>query len=165
MDASNYNSPGIEEIYERYADMLFRIAYASLLSKEDAEDAVQEAYAKYMENRPAFREKEHEKAWFVKVTINKCRDIKRRRSIRAYTPLEEIAEIPSWDPETTGALEEVLALPQKYKTAIILFYFEEFSVNDISQALGLTKSAVKMRLARGREFLKDKLSRKEYENV
>lgn len=161
MDAPNYKTPSIEDAYDRHADMLFRIAYSVVLSKEDAEDAIQEVFAKYVKNAPAFREREHEKAWFVRVTINQCRDTQRRRAIRSYTPLDEIIETPVADNKSASVLEQVLLLPSKYKTAIILYYFEDFSVENIAKALRITKSAVKMRLARGREYQKNEITKGE----
>ena len=164
MDASINRTPGIEEIYDRYANLLFRLAFSLLLSKEDAEDAVQEVFIKFVVKKPAFNDVEHEKAWFVRVTINLCHDLQRRRKIRSYTPLEEISEIPHGEEKSYSMLEDVFELSEKYKTVILLHYFEDFSVEEIADILKISKSAVKMRLKRGRDLLKGKLE-KEYEYV
>ncbi len=159
MGALVYATPSVEELYDRYADMLFRLAYSALFSKEDAEDAIQEVFSKYLKKMPYFSESEHEKAWFIRVTVNQCRDIRRRRAIRGYTPLEEMTESPTYENDSAAILEQVFALPDKYKTAIILHYFEEYSVADIASALKITKSAVKMRLSRGRDLLKTEIDK------
>lgn len=157
MDPLNYQTSEIAIMYDKYADMLFRVAYAELLSREDAEDAISDVFYKMMKKAPKFLNAEHEKAWLIRVTINQCRDLQRKRAIRSYTPLEEIAELPSVQKTEYFVLEEVLSLPEKYKIVLILFYFEELKIEEIASALKISKAAVKMRLARGRESLKDKM--------
>lgn len=154
-----FTSPLVETVYEKYADMLYRTAYSLLLSLHDAEDATAEVFVKYIKNRPSFNDSEHEKAWLLRVTVNTCHDIQRRRTVRTYTPIDELAAVlPAEDTSAkTDVLESVLALPEKYRVCVILHYFEDFSVEQIAKALGLTKSAVKMRLARAREMLKKEL--------
>ena len=144
----------ISTAYNKYADMLFRIAYSITLSMDDAQDAVHEVFVTYLGKLPDFKDSAHEKAWFIKVTINKCRDHLRRRKVRSYTPLEEVAEIPAESIGSRDAFEEVLKLPEKYKIVILLHYFEGYGISEISQLLGISSSAVKMRLARGREMLR-----------
>ncbi len=145
----------VTALYDRYAAIVFRISYAELLSREDAEDAVQEVFFKYMDKLPSFQDEEHEKAWFIRVTINQCRDVWRRKKLRRYTPLEEIVHLPAKEQENS-MLPLILELPEKYKTPILLHYLEGFRVDEISHILHLTQSAVKMRLARGRDLLKKK---------
>ncbi|NLJ41229.1 MAG: RNA polymerase sigma factor [Clostridiales bacterium] len=159
MRVSSQQETDIEKVYKMYADMLFRISYSALLSKEDAEDAVHEVFMKYLNRKPHFKSSEHEKAWLIRVTLNQCKDIGRRKKIRKYTPLDEIIESPKVKEDSIGILEQVFALPEKYKTAIILHYFEGYSIEEISSALKLTKSAVKMRLLRGREYLKKEMDK------
>ncbi len=144
----------ISAVYSNYADMLFRIAYSITLSMDDAQDAVHEVFVAYLGKLPDFRDAEHEKAWFVRATINKCRDHLRRRKVRSYTPLQEVAEIPAESIESRDAFKEVLKLPEKYKIVILLHYFEGYGISEISSALSISSSAVKMRLARGREMLR-----------
>lgn len=157
VDPLNYHTLQIEDVYDRYADMLFRVAYTELLSKEDAEDTISEVFYKFIKKAPKFRDREHEKAWFIRVTINQCHDLKRKRSLRSYTPLEEIAELPSIQKDETFVLEEVLALPEKYKIVLVLFYFDELSIEEIARILRISKGAVKMRLSRGRDSLKERM--------
>ena len=98
------------ELYARYADILYRTAYAKLLSAHDAEDAVSETFAKYLGKTPEFRDSSHERAWFLRVCINTCTDIMRRRSVRSYTPLDELAEalLSSRRPDKNAARDELL---------------------------------------------------------
>ena len=157
MNAVSYTTAGIEELYDRYADMLFRIAYAELLKREDAEDAVQEVFIKYLRRPVSFREREHEKAWFIRVTVNVCHDMYRKRKERDYTPIDQVTHIPDAGEDGIGIISNVLSMPEKFKTVILLYYFEDMSVEERGESLGLSKSAVKMRLARGREYLKNDL--------
>lgn len=157
MDASNYQTPTVEMVYDLYADMLYRISYTMLMSKEDAEDNVAEVFLTYIKKRPEFNEKEHEKAWFIKVTVNHSKDMMRKRKIRSHIPLHEITNVADDTIDISDdILSDVLALPDKFKAVIVLHYFEDLSIDKISSILGISKSGVKMRLLRGRELLKTK---------
>ncbi len=152
----------LETAYDKYADMLYRLAFSHLRRREDAEDAVQDVFTKYMNTSPRFTDDEHERAWLVRVTVNRCHDMLRRGKVREHDSLDDISEIPDKESEnTSGVLQAVFALPEKYKTAITLHYLEGFSVEEISSMLGISLSAVKMRLSRGREILKDLLDKEE----
>lgn len=151
----------LETAYDKYADMLYRLAFSHLRRREDAEDAVQDVFTKYMNTSPRFTDDEHERAWLVRVTVNRCHDMLRRGKVREHDSLDDISEIPDEEENTSGVLQAVFALPEKYKTAITLHYLEGFSVEEISSMLGISLSAVKMRLSRGREILKDLLDKEE----
>ena len=152
----------LETAYDKYADMLYRLAFSHLRRREDAEDAVQDVFTKYMNTSPRFTDDEHERAWLVRVTVNRCHDMLRRGKVREHDSLDDISEIPDEESEnTSGVLQAVFALPEKYKTAITLHYLDGFSVEEISSMLGISLSAVKMRLSRGREILKDLLDKEE----
>ena len=145
-----------ETAYNKYADMMYRIALSHMNRRDDAEDVVHDAFIKYVQSSPAFSDDDHERAWLIRVTVNRCRDLLRRRSIRAYVNLDEIGEIPDEEAqyEGSGIIASVSALPDKYKSVIILHYLEGYSVEKTASILGLSESAVKMRLSRGREMLK-----------
>ena len=159
MDASNYESPSVERLYDKYANMLFRLAYSITASKEEAEDILQIVFVRYMTKQPCWQEEEHEKAWLMRVTINQARDSLRKSHTHAYTPLEEMIHITAPTQETPYLLQEVIALPEKYKTVVLLHYFEDVKVNEIAKILKVSSSAVKMRLARARDLLKLKLEK------
>lgn len=146
----------LEHVYTRYADLLFRLALSELQRPEDAEDAVSDAFMRYLTAAPHFKNEEAERAWLIRVTVNCSRDLYRRRRIRTHEPLETAETIGISDPagEVLLALRE---LPEKYRTVITLHYLEGFSVAEIADILKLSESAVKMRLSRGREQLKPHL--------
>lgn len=155
---SGYNTDVIEQAYRKYADMLYRIALTYMGSREDAEDAVHNAFVKFIEKAPSFSDDTQERAWIVRVTVNKCLDAKRRRKIREYTPLED-AEVRSEAAdadELPAALRDALdKLPGKLRIVTVLHYFEGFSVAETAAMTATKESAVKMRLSRARERLKD----------
>lgn len=149
--------PNIAETYDRYADMLYRLALSHLQNAEDAQDAVQDVFAKYLSDTPAFADEVHERAWFIRVTINRCHDLIRRSKVRSYVPLEDVSDIAADGGENSDVREVMKALsviPDTYREAVILHYLEGYSVEETAEILNLSVSAVKMRLMRGREALK-----------
>ncbi len=143
----------VEEAVMRYGDMLFRICLVMLCDEQDAQDAVQDTFCRYMERTSGFRDREHEKAWLIKVAANRCRDIHRGRSrhpVVQYTDVEEYCEFQ----EQSEVLTELMNLPDKLKEVVYLHYIEGYKVAEIAQMLGITPNAVKKRMQRGRESLR-----------
>ncbi len=156
MRLSDKETDKFETAYTRYADALYRIALSHMTRREDAEDVVQDVFIKYIQTSPEFSDEDHERAWLIRVTVNRCRDLLRRRSIRRYVGFDEIEEIPADEEpyEGSGVIAAVGKLPDKYKSVVVLHYLEGYSVEKCASYLGLTESAVKMRLSRAREMLK-----------
>ena len=148
-----------ETLYNRYGKVLFRVCFSMLRSREDAEDAVQDVFLKYFTSPRSFNDPEHEKAWFLRVASNHCKDVMRKRTVRSSVGLDEINELEDYGVEKDEGevLNSIFALPEKYKTVFVLHYLEEISVADVAGILGLSQSAVKMRLSRGRELLKERI--------
>jgi RNA polymerase sigma factor (sigma-70 family) len=153
-----------EAKYKLYGDMLYKIAFLYFGNSYDAEDALQEVFIKLLYNSPSFKDLSHEKAWLIRVTQNKCRDMLKASRCKDTSADEiEIADFVKTNSDTSlDIIKRVVALPAKYKTAIILYYYYDYSVSEISQTLKISNSAVKMRLKRGREILKIELE--DYEN-
>ncbi|WP_028560811.1 RNA polymerase sigma factor [Paenibacillus pinihumi] len=140
--------------YETYASMLFRIAMVHLGRRQDAEEATQDTFIKLMEKAPVFKDAEHQKAWLIRVMTNHCKTLLGRGWRRREVKLEGIEPMPDQTAEDIALLQLVMALPLKYKTVIHLYYYEDYQVQEISQILQISQSAVKMRLQRGRQLLK-----------
>lgn len=153
----------IDEAYDNYADMLYRLALTYMQNADDAQDAVQDVFVKYMTAAPFLRDDEHERAWLIRVTVNRCCDLLRRRKIRSYVSLDEIPETAAEDAalESSDVIHCLSKIPEKNRAAIVLHHLEGFSVEEVARMLGVSVSAVKMRLARGREAMKDLLSTEE----
>jgi RNA polymerase sigma-70 factor (ECF subfamily) len=129
-------------------------------NKEDAEEAVQESFLKLIYKSPQFINNEHEKAWLIRVTINVCKDMLRSIWRKRVVSIEDIERYYDSSKEIE-IMEEIIRLPSKYKDVIYLYYFEDYSIKDISKILKVTESAVKMRLKRGRDALKIELEGEE----
>lgn len=119
-------------------------------------------FAVYLAKRPTFQDTSHQRAWMLRVTINKCRDLQRRNAVRRYTPLEDAEHIASpEDSETSELLAAVRSLPDKLHEVVVLHYLEGFSVEETARCLRISVSAVKMRLTRGRQAIKALLGTEE----
>ena len=138
-------------LFDRYHNMVYRLALSCTRSPQDAEDAVQTVFLKLLDGRTQPMPGK-EKAWLAQVTVNASRDILRANRRRSWEPLD--ADIPFTQPEESALFDAVMALPERYKLPIHLHYYEGYSVAEIAEILKLGQSAVKMRLKRGREMLK-----------
>ena len=157
MKLSTLQLDDFNAVYDAYGDILYRLAMSHVRCDADAQDVVQDVFISYLRAEQKFRSEEHRKAWLLRVTVNKCRDLLRRRSVRESVPLDELFGIGEEDRYESEVLRVVLDLPEKLRTPMILHYFEDIPVSDIAKALMVTSSAVKMRLSRGRERLKQVL--------
>ena len=143
----------IEEIVLRYSNMLYKICIVMLCNEQDAKDAIQDTFCKYLEKRPDFANDEHEKAWLIRVATNICRDMLRSRMRHPKVSIDELADRLA-APVQKETLTELMELPTKQKVVIYLHYVDGYSVKEIADILGITQSAVKKRLQRGREYLR-----------
>ena len=150
----------VQTVVRIYGNMLFRTCYVILGNEADAEDAVQETIIKYMQKAPAFEDSEHEKAWLITTARNQCRDMLRFRLRHPQINLEYLQGL-SPDPHDSGILEALMSLPEKFRLVLVLYYVEEYRIEDIARIIQRTPSAVKMRLQKGRKLLEEKY-RKEY---
>lgn len=147
----------------RNENRLFRAALSVTGNVTDAEDILQEAFLRAYEKAPEFTSEEHEKAWLMKVTVNLCKS--RLRSPWHRRRVELTESYPASGPEQHELLEQVMALPPKYRTVIHLYYYEGYSTKDISELTGQKESTVRSRLARARQKLKSVLEEEEYEAI
>ena len=88
------HSNRLEELVTRYENTLFRTALAILGDVPEAEDAVQDAFVRYLEKRPAFRDAGHERAWLLKVTANGCKSRLRARRRHPWVELLDVYPAP-----------------------------------------------------------------------
>ena len=148
------------EAVEKYGDVLYRLCLIMLRNTADTEDAVQETFIRYIQKSPDFADNEHEKAWLITVATNKCKDMLRYRS-RHFTESEELLNSCALEKEDSGILDALMELKDKYRIILTLHYIEGYKVEEIAELTGISPSAVKMRLSRGRKLLEEKY-RKEY---
>lgn len=142
----------IRDTVIKHSDMLYKICIVILCNEQDAQDAIQDTFCRYLEKKPDFRDEEHEKAWLIRVATNICRDMLRFRARHPKVSIDEMAD-RLVAPEQRGTLKELLELPLRQKTVIYLYYVEGYHIKEIADIMGTTEGAVKMRLRRGREQL------------
>ncbi len=140
----------IEKAVKTYSKSMLNTAYSLLGNKSDAEDAVQDAFIKLIEKKPHFKDEYHEKAWLLRVTINIAKNM-RRSCYAKNISLEE--DIP-YEQRKSDVLQCVMSLEEKYRTVIHLYYYEGYSIKEISSILNLPQATVGTRLSRGRKLLK-----------
>lgn len=143
----------IREAVVTYSDMLYKICIVILCNEQDVQDAIQDTFCRYLEKAPDFQDKEHEKAWLIRVATNICRDMIRFRIRHPGISLDGLEDTLA-APEHRETLRELLELPVKQKTVIYLYYVEGYQIKEIAAILGITEGAVKMRLKRGREEMR-----------
>ncbi len=145
-----------EQIVGHYGDMLFRICMISLANRQDAEDALQETFLKVLKKNPDFTDREHEKAWLIRVAVNVCKDIRRFNFRNAHADIEELSEyLPDVArDESCGLLEEVLKMKPKYREMVILHYVEGYKLHEIAGICRISVGAAKKRLQYARDSLR-----------
>lgn len=155
-------SLSFDELYESYATDVLRVAYYYLGNRELAEDVTQDVFVKLLTNRPVLEEG-REKAWLLKVALNRCRDLWRSSWIKKVVlghPGFECFPAPDMigklaDQQTLS--EAVNRLKPEFKEVVLLFYYQGFSVSEIADMLGIAEGTVSSRLSRAREKLQNEL--------
>lgn len=155
-DCTPQKREDLARAYDRYGVMLYRVCIVILCNKEDAEDAVQDTFAAYLKKKPVFQGPEHEKAWFLRVAVNKSRDKRRSAFFRRRVCLDDV-EAFAQTGERLYVMERLMNLPDTYKAAMVLHYVEGYKVRETAQILGKSETAVKAALSRGRQMLKIEL--------
>ena len=147
----------IREIYERQVDTVWRVCYAYLKNDADTEDAVQETFFRLIRSGPVLQSPDHERAWLIRTAGNVCKNVL-KHWWRKGESLEAHEELAAAEPEDrSDVLEAVLALPDRYKAAVVLYYFEGRSGREIAEILHRPHSTVRNHLREARELLRERL--------
>lgn len=140
---------------------LLRMCYMHLHDVQLAEDAVQETFIKAVRMLDSFRGEASMKTWLTRIAIRTCCDMRRgswfRRMDRCVTPEMLPDQVQAREEEDQSLTLAVMNLPQKMREVIILYYYQDMTVNEIADALGVTQSTVSYRLKRARERLRTEL--------
>lgn len=143
---------------EAYGDMLYRIAFSWCKNRPDAEDMVQSAFVKFLRAGRHFDGEEHVRRWLIRVTVNNCKKLMLSPWRTRCEPLEDVAgDLYADQPEDSELFLAVMSLPQKQRVAVHLYYYEGYSVREISRLLRTNESTIQSRLASARKNLKSKL--------
>ena len=156
------HSDRFEELVDRHEDTLFRAALAILGDVQEAEDAVQDTFLRYLEKRPELRDGDHEKAWLLKVAANRCKSILRTRRRRPTVELLDIYPVPE-EEGSRELMEAILTLPANQRSAVHLHYYEGYTSEEIGAILGQRPGTVRSHLSRARDALRRYLLEEEGE--
>lgn len=143
-----------ESIARRYMDMVFRLAFSYMKSSSDADDVTQNVLLRLLRNTKPFESDEHARFWLVRVTVNECKRALRSPWRRAGDIEEYANELHFETGEHSELFYAVMGLPEKYRTAIYLYYYEDYSTDEIAQLTNTPAATVRTRLRRGRELLR-----------
>lgn len=150
----------IEALILKYEKTVYKLAYSYMRNKQDTDDIYQEVFLRFFRKRPEFESEEHEKAWFIRATINCCKSYYRSNWVKRTIALEEntLGREDSYEmEERSGLFYAVMELPVKYRTVIHLFYYEGYTVKEIAELLDEKVTTITTRLSRAREQLREVL--------
>ncbi|MBO5209690.1 MAG: sigma-70 family RNA polymerase sigma factor [Lachnospiraceae bacterium] len=153
-----------ETYFRAYYSLIYRIAFMQMKRHADAEDIAQEVFVRLLKHQPTFENEKHEKAWFIRTTVNICKDIIKSKWHSTTVSMDVIPEqeksyfhLPYVKEDDT--LWAVMELPEKYRDCLYFFYYEDYSIKEIAQILEMPENTVKTNLKRGREALKEVLEK------
>lgn len=152
-----------EEVMEKYADMIYRIAYANVRVKADADDVFQEVWYRYYQKNKVFESEEHRRNWLINVTLKCCKKLYSSARYKRTVLTDDMSMLREKLPEKDFEIyDAVIRLPEKYRISLYLYYYEGFSVNEISEMTDTKSSTVRSQMKRGREKLKKILEGDEF---
>lgn len=147
-----------EEIYEKYATDVLRVSYFYLGDRQKAEDVCQDVFVRLITNAPVLQEG-REKAWLLKVALNRCRDLWRGAWVKRVilgSPAFELIPAPDAidkladQQEIMGAIHQ---LPASFREVILLHYYQGYGITEIAEMMDLPEGTISSRLSRGRKKL------------
>lgn len=143
---------------EQYSDLVRRLCMIHLKNDSDTEDIFQTVFLKYVLRSASFESPEHEKAWFIRVTINACKDLLKSFFRRHTVSLDQVLDQPApLEDRHREVLEAVLSLPPHYKDVVYLHYYEGYTAPEIGHILGKNVNTIYTLLGRARRLLKETL--------
>lgn len=150
------------KIIKRNSNMVYRLAFSQMKNRDDADDVYQDVFLRFIKRQPQFKNEQHEKAWFIRVTLNCSKTSLTSFWKKKVCEIDESFEAQEVEKEDlTFALNK---LSKKYRAVIHLFYYEDMSIKDIAQSLNISEGNAGMMLSRARKKLKEILEREsEYE--
>lgn len=145
----------IEEIVEKYSNMIMQIAYQNVFNKSDSEDITQEVFIKLMKNIKKFDNEDYMKAWIIRVTINLSKDYNKSFWNKNTTGIDENLKI--FGEEYQDIFKELSKLKPKYRNIIYLYYYQGYKIKEIAEIMSMNQNTVSSCLTRARENLKELL--------
>ena len=142
-----------EELYEKYATDVLRVSYFYLGDRQRAEDVCQDVFVRLMTNAPDLQEG-REKAWLLKVALNRCRDLWRGAWLKRVvlgSPAFEMIPAPDDSgrrDDEEAMMKAIHELPPTFREAILLYYYQGYGIGEIAQMLDLPEGTISSRLSR-----------------
>lgn len=153
-----------EDAVKTLSDTVYRVALNILKNPEDSKDCMQNVFLRYFKHQHTFKSEEHIKAWLIRVTVNESKRILKLNSKNKSVPLEEIANVLFYEnSEDKSIFTEIMSLDEKYRTAILLYYYEGYDIKEVAKILRRNPATVRTQLSRARELLKTKIKEDFYE--
>lgn len=167
MNSISSNEVFFEDIFNEYSDDVYKLAFTYVKRKDIAEDLVQEVFVKVYKNLDKFQNNSSIKTWIFSIAINQCKDYLRSAYYRYIYLSEKISSVANGGTKTPEELvleefgkhlltKDVLSLPIKYREVIILYYFQELKIKEITDVLKVNENTIKSRLTRAKEIMKKK---------
>jgi RNA polymerase sigma-70 factor (ECF subfamily) len=161
LQVSNYE-PDINELIEMYSDMVYKIALVQMKNRDNADDIFQEVFLRLVKNLSKIDSQEHAKAWLIRVTLNCCKTYFLSSWYKKTTTLEDnLFSENIFEEQESDLLEAVMKLSPPYRNVIHLFYYEGYSIAEISTILKKKENTIKSHLFRARNLLKEQLGKEE----
>lgn len=144
------------QLYDRQFLRVYKLASLLLGNAWDAQDVTQQVFSKAWEQEKCFEDSGHETAWMITVTKNLCRDLQKSYYRKNRESLDAVPEpgISFETKEENSLWQALMLLPQKYRTVIYLYYYEGYSVKELSKMLHRRESTLQTQLSDGRKKLK-----------
>lgn len=152
------------KVYEMYADDIYRLCFSFMKNHMDAEDAVQETFMKFYHSGKKFESVGHQKAWLIVTASNYCKDVL-KQWWRKRQNLDDYREVIGEEKQMVDEMMElIMNLPDKYKTAVYMYYYEGYDSGEIARHLKKPPSTIRTYLQKAREILKQELIYAEQSN-
>ena len=154
----------ISDLLDKYSDMVLRIAYTYLKNRADAEDIVQDVFLRIIDKKPSFNDESHEKSWLIRATINMCKNKVNMFWNKNKCSIDDVQEFAVSDKYNTdtSVFQAVMALGEKYRVVVYMYYYEGYSTPEIADVIGKNETTIRSLLHRARNKLKDML-KEDYE--
>jgi RNA polymerase sigma factor (sigma-70 family) len=149
----------ISDLLDKYSDMVLRIAYTYLKNRADAEDIVQDVFLRIIDKKPSFNDESHEKSWLIRATINMCKNKVNMFWNKNKCSIDDVQEFAVSDKYNTdtSVFQAVMALGEKYRVVVYMYYYEGYSTPEIADVIGKNETTIRSLLHRARNKLKDML--------
>lgn len=153
-----------ENAVKAFSDTVYRVSLNILKNPEDSKDVMQNVFLRYLKHQQDFKSEEHIKAWLIRVAVNESKRYLKINNRSESVPLEEVANTLFADNKNDRDIfSTVMTLDEKYRTVILLYYYEGYDVKEIARILKRNSATVRTQLSRARELLKPKLKEDFYE--